>query len=161
MGGSLDRTFTGIAVKWAEATTLHAYHVASHLRQEDAREVWASHQLTAHQAVILSWNESSICRAVETDSGRPVALTGVVGDRIWLLGTPELTSTWRRRSQLCREGREWVEHCLKETKVTLRNDVYAKNTTSVAWLKRLGFTVEPPRPMGHSCELFHHFWRQP
>lgn len=161
MGGSADGSVEGVAVKWGEPTVEAVQRIALELRPEDVREVWASHRLTAQEAVIFSWAESRIVRAVETDDGVPVALTGVVGDRIWLLGTRELTATRRRRFQLCREGREWVEYLLKETGVVLRNDVYAKNTASVAWLKRIGFTVEPPRPLGESCELFHHFWRCP
>jgi len=148
-------------VKWGAATVEAVNHIARGLRPEDVREVWASHRLTPMEAVVFSWAESRIVRAVETDEGVPVALTGVVGDRIWLLGTRELTATPRRRFQLCREGRQWVEYLLQETGVVLRNDVYAKNVASVAWLKRLGFTVDPARPLGDSCELFHHFWRCP
>ena len=148
-------------MKWARPTPRHVYYVANNLRMEDRREVWFSHRVTAEEAVVRSWAESRICMAVETDEGWPCAVTGVVKDRIWLLATPELTGTRRRRSQMCREGREWVKHCLKEVGTTLRNDVHAKNTASVQWLKWLGFTVEPPRPVGVSCELFHRFWRNP
>jgi hypothetical protein len=147
-------------MRWAEPTEARAYHVAANLRHEDEQEVWLSHQIPGPEALLTSWADSDICRCIETSDGEPVGFTGVCGDRIWLLGTRGLTATRSRRLQLCIEGRGWVEHCLKRVGGPIGNDVYAKNQQSIRWLKHLGFTVEPPRPIGHSCALFSRFWRE-
>ena len=39
----------------------------------------------------------------------------------------------------------------------LLNYVHAGNTTSVRWLRRLGFTLAEPQPYGARGELFHQF----
>jgi hypothetical protein len=39
----------------------------------------------------------------------------------------------------------------------LANFVMVKNTKSVKWLERLGFTIEPPEHWGRSQELFRYF----
>ena len=146
-------------MKWAEATTERAFFVASNLREEDANEVWLSHRVKPREAVMQSWVESNVCRCIASDSGEPLALTGLVGNRIWLLGTENLTATKHRRLQLCKEGRGWVEHCLEVAGMAIGNDVYAKNTRSIRWLKHLGFSVASPRPLGQSGALFSEFWR--
>jgi hypothetical protein len=146
-------------MRWADPTEARALYVAANIRHQDEQEVWLSHRLQGPDAVLQSWAESSICRCIETSDGIPVGLTGVCGDRIWLLGTAELTATRSRRLQLCIEGRGWVEHCLKHVGGPIGNDVYAQNRASIRWLRYLGFEVESPRPLGMSGALFCRFWR--
>lgn len=146
-------------MKWGEATEEKALVIGQNLREEDRTEVWLSHRATGMDAVMDSWGQSDICRCIETDDGEPVGLTGLNGNRIWMLGTDELVATRRRRLQLCIEGRGWVEHCLDAAGMAIGNDVYAKNTASIRWLKHLGFSVAQPRPMGRSAALFCEFWR--
>ena len=146
-------------MKWGEATEEKAYWVAANLRREDEQEVWLSHRMPGPDAVMESWSHSELCRCIETSEGLPVGLTGVCGDRIWLLGTEELTASKHRRLQLCIEGRRWVEHCLERVGGPIWNDVYARNHRSIRWLKHLGFQVETPRPVGMSAALFCRFWR--
>ena len=146
-------------MKWADATQEAALHVSLNLREEDKIEVWLSHGSTPTQAVMWSWAESDICRCIASADGEPLALTGLVRNRIWLLGTEKLTATRERRLQLCKEGKMWVETCLERAGMAIGNDVYAKNTRSIRWLKHLGFEVATPRPMGPSAELFSEFWR--
>ena len=148
-------------MRWTDATVERVKFIADHLREADEVEVWLSHHAPGPVAVLESWAQSDICRCIETSDGEPVGLTGVVDDRIWLLGTEALTATRSRRLQLCIEGREWVEHCLQRVGGPIGNDVYAKNRASVRWLKFLGFEVEEPRPIGHSGALFSRFWREP
>ena len=146
-------------MQWVEPTASHALAVAKNLRPEDETEVQLSHGATALQAVQDSWELSDILCAMATDDGVPCGLCGVVGHRIWMLGTPRLTETRRARYQLCMDGRMWVDNCLKEVGGTLFNQVYSKNTESIKWLKYLGFMVEPPKPIGRSGALFCDFWR--
>jgi hypothetical protein len=147
-------------MRWAMATEERVLRVGMNLREEDRTEVWLSHQATPMEAVMNSWAESELCRCIETGDGVPVGLTGLNGNRIWMLGTSELTATRSRRLQLCKEGRGWVEHCLEAAGMAIGNDVYSKNKASIRWLKHLGFTVAPPRPMGPSAALFCEFWRE-
>lgn len=148
-------------MRWADPDEGRVYYVAANLRLQDEREVWLSDRLIGPEAVVESWIASDICRCIETEDGEPVGVTGVCGDRIWLLGTEGLTATRERRLQLCKEGRGWVEHCLRRVGGPIWNDVFAGNTDSIRWLKHLGFTVEQPRPMGMSAALFCRFWRKP
>lgn len=146
-------------MRWAEPTLERALEIARNLREEDKTEVWLSHRATPEEAVMESLGGADICRCIETADGRPVGITGLNGSRIWMLGTPELTATRVGRLQLCKEGRQWVEHCLSVAGMAIGNDVYSKNTDSIRWLKHLGFQVAKPRPMGHSSALFCEFWR--
>ena len=149
----------GDAMRWADPTPERARQIACCLREEDKTEVWLSHRMTPLEAVMESLGMASLCRCIETADGVPVGLTGLNGNRIWMLGTPELTATRTRRMHLCKDGRQWVDHCLSVAGMAIGNDVYSKNTDSIRWLKHLGFQVAKPRPMGHSGALFSEFWR--
>jgi len=137
----------------------HVLDVAENLRESDVQEVMLSHGCKARDAVTESWAYSDIVRGMATDDGVPCGLCGVVGQRIWMLGTDRLTENRRARWQLCVEGRKWVDTCLEELGGPLFNQVYSKNAESIKWLKLLGFTVERPRPFGPSAALFCDFWR--
>lgn len=142
-----------------EPTEEQVRYVAHHLRKEDAVEVWLSHRVRGPEAVMSSWADSDICACIEAEDGTPVGLTGVVGDRIWMLGTEDLTATKERRLHLCTKGRGWVQHCVETVGRPIGNYVYAKNRRSIRWLRFLGFEVGTPQPYGPSCELFRPFWR--
>lgn len=146
-------------MRWAEATEERALMIARDLREDDRQEVWLSHRATPTEAMLESWGQSDLCRCIVTDDGEPVGMTGLNGNRIWMLGTDQLVATRRRRLQLCIEGRGWVEHCLEVAGMAIGNDVHAKNTASIRWLKHLGFSVARPRPLGDSAALFCEFWR--
>ena len=146
-------------MRWAEATEERALMIARNLREDDRQEVWLSHRATPTEAMLGSWGQSDLCRCIVTDDGEPVGMTGLNGNRIWMLGTDQLVATRRRRLQLCIEGRGWVEHCLEVAGMAIGNDVHAKNTASIRWLKHLGFSVARPRPLGDSAALFCEFWR--
>ncbi len=146
-------------MKWAEPVSHRVYEIGRNLREADRKEVWLSHRMTGLDAVLTSWQQSDLCRCIETDAGEPVGITGLVKNRIWMLGTDNLVATRERRLQLCKEGRQWVDHCLSVAGMAIGNDVYAKNTASIRWLKHLGFNVASPRPLGDSAALFCEFWR--
>ena len=148
-------------MRWATVNAKFVYDVATNLREEDEQEVMLSHRVTGYEACSQSWAMSDICQGIATDDGIPCGLTGLVDDRIWLLGTPQLTATKKSRLQLCRDGRKWVKYCLNTAGRRIGNDVYSRNTDSIKWLKALGFTVDEPRPLGMSGALFSNFWREP
>jgi hypothetical protein len=146
-------------MRWVEANEDMAFDVGFALREQDREEVKLSHGLDGLEAVLDSYLYSDICRGIEGDDGTVVGLTGLCGDRIWLLGTEGLTATKSHRWQLCAHGREWVEYCLRHVGAPIGNYVYAKNLRSIKWLRSLGFTVLPPAPLGPGCSLFCEFWR--
>ena len=146
-------------MRWIEPDVNMATEIGLNLREQDRIEVQLSHGIGGLHAVLGSYRQSRVCMAIEGDDGTPVGMTGVAGDRIWLLGTEGLTATKSHRWQLCLHGREWVEHCLEVVGCPIGNHVYAKNRQAIRWLKHLGFTVEHPEPIGPSLSLFCPFWR--
>ena len=148
-------------MKWAEPELRLVTQVACNLREEDQHEVALSDGLSGYDAVMLSYAESCFARVILGDDSSPVGVTGLCGDRIWLLGTPELMSTRSHRWQLAVHGREWVETCLRRVNRPIGNHAYAKNAAALRWLKHLGFTVMPPAPFGPCAALFCEFWRAP
>lgn len=71
----------------------------------------------------------------------------------WMLGTPVLDQHQR---VLVRRTPEYI--CRMLTAFPhLVNFVHAKNTTSVRWLRRLGFTLHAAVPYGALGEMFHPF----
>lgn len=84
----------------------------------------------------------------------PFDVLGGVGTP-WMLGTPVLD---RHSRILVRRTPEYIAHMLAAFP-HLVNYVHAKNTTSVRWLRRLGFTLHEPEPFGPFGEPFHRFER--
>lgn len=82
----------------------------------------------------------------------PVNVLGGLGSP-WMLGTPVLD---RHQRVLVRSTPEYIARMLKAFP-HLVNFVHARNTTSVRWLKRLGFTLHEAVPYGPLGELFHPF----
>ena len=146
-------------MQWALSSAEKVEQVANNLRVEDETEVWLSDGVTGYDAVMESFYMSSISRVILGDDYAPVGVTGVCGDRIWLLGTPGLTESKSHRWQLAVHGREWVKHCLEVVGTPIGNFVYSENRAAVRWLKHLGFVVEPPKPYGIEGALFCRFWR--
>ena len=82
----------------------------------------------------------------------PISLLGGVGSP-WMLGTPVLD---RRSRVLVRQTPEYIAAMLRAFP-HLVNFVHRENTTSVRWLRRLGFTLHPAVPYGARGELFYPF----
>ncbi len=146
-------------MRWADATESRVEYIGHNLRPEDATEVALSHGSSAFDAVIESWKASWLCKIIEGDSGNPAGITGVCGNRIFLLGTPELTATKEHRRALVVHGRDWILECIKAAQGPVHNWAYAKNTKGLKYLKYLNFSIDRPAPYGPSGALFCHFWR--
>lgn len=82
----------------------------------------------------------------------PVSVLGGIGCP-WMLGTPVLDANSR---VLVRRTPRYIAAML-EAFPHLVNYVHAKNTTSVQWLRRLGFILHPAEPYGALGEPFHKF----
>tara|TARA_R100000234_G_scaffold13313_2_gene7411 strand:+ start:3813 stop:4259 length:447 start_codon:yes stop_codon:yes gene_type:complete len=146
-------------MKLIKATQEMAIDIGLGMREEDELEVRLSHDLDPVTAMLESFINSDICRAIEGDDGTPVGMTGVTKQAIWMLGTDGLTSSKNHKKTLCVDGKKWIDYCLKEVGKPIGNWVYAENKKSIKWLKYLGFTVNDPRPYGHNRALFCQFWR--
>lgn len=146
-------------MKLIRPTEERVQYVAENIRYQDDQETRLSHGISGYEAVLISAADSSDLRVIVADDNiTPIGVTGLVGDRIWMLGTDGLTATRSHRRQLVTLGREWVEWCLEQA-APIGNDVLASNTASIRWLLALGFEVETARPMGPSLALFCPFWR--
>lgn len=150
-------------MNWSEPTHARVQRVGRLLRYQDRLEVLYSNQMTGEEAVFESWRCASICRCIDGDDGQTVGVCGVGGNQgnlVWLLATDELLATESHRRQFIRGGRQWIDGLLSSGQFrVLENWALASNTTTLRWLKHLGFTIDTPQPMGRSCQLFSHFWR--
>ena len=82
----------------------------------------------------------------------PISLVSGIGSP-WMLGTPVLDANSR---VLVRLTPRYIGAML-EVFPHLVNHVHAENTTSVRWLRRLGFTLSEAAPFGALGEAFHRF----
>lgn len=144
---------------WAYPSTERVELVANSLRPQDELEVWLSDGVTGYEAVMGSYYDSTISRVIMSDDSTPVGVTGVCGDRIWLLGTAGLASSKSHRWQLAVHGRQWVKHCIDVVGGPVGNHVYAENRLAIRWLKHLGFVVKEAAPYGHKAAAFCEFTR--
>lgn len=145
-----------------EADDLH--YLAQHLRDADLLELRAVHgqdldvQACLRTAVTSSEEAFVAC----TVYGEPIAVFGVAPVSLlggqgcpWMLGTDTMDLYGREVVQLSRAHvKRWglrYDH--------LFNFVDARNLRSIAWLRRIGFSLAEARPYGLAGEAFHRFER--
>lgn len=141
-------------------------HLAQSLRRQDIDELEAVHGSGCDVAGILTRAVTISQHCVvglSHDTGLPMVIFGVAPaawDKnigvIWMVGTDEL---FRHRRNLLVEGRLYVEEYLKTFRVLL-NFVDVRNSASIRWLSRLGFTFAPPEPYGVRGLDFYLFTRR-
>lgn len=85
----------------------------------------------------------------------PVSLLGVEGVP-WLIGTPLID---RHRRAFIRFSHSYIPAMLAIFP-TLVNLVDVRNVKSIAWLKKMGFTLLPAQPAGVSGLPFHPFFME-
>lgn len=151
-------------MKWEAAERWRVSYVARRLRQSDEAECRYAYGIGAAEALQEAWEQSQIVHCISADDGEPLAVAGLNGTVVWLLGTDALTATPQRRAALALGGRRWTDGLLEEQRrrgmtPLLENWVFAENVESVRWLRNMGFFVATPQPMGRSCQLFSHVWR--
>ena len=146
-------------MKWRPAEQLMVEFVALNLRRSDDLECRYAYGIGGAQALLEAWMASRIVHCICADNGEPLGVAGLNGSVIWLLGTDGLTATPQRRAALALGGRRWTDILLEESPL-LENWVLASNVESVRWLRSMGFKIATPEPMGPSCQLFRHVWRE-
>lgn len=133
--------------------------LAHNLRASDLAEIRAYghtdplHQLTRSAAhSMLCWTAFIDGEVAAILGVAPLSVIGGIGSP-WMMGTPVLDAHSRI---LVRQTPHYIAQMLRAFPY-LVNHVHAQNTTSVRWLRRLGFTVHPAEPFGALGEPFHKF----
>lgn len=136
-----------------------AARLFANLRPSDLAECQAYGQADIAAGIEASVRRSVLCWTAMVD-GEVAAILGVAPLNIltgmgspWMLGTP-LVDRYQR--VLVRKTPEYIARMLKAFP-HLVNFVHARNTTSVRWLRRLGFTLHEAAPYGPLGEPFHPF----
>ena len=131
----------------------------ANLRAADRAECQAYGQSDIAAGIEASVRRSILCWSGWVD-GELAAILGVAPVNVltgmgspWMLGTPVLD---RHQRVLVRSTPEYIARMLKAFP-HLVNFVHARNTTSVRWLRRLGFTLHEAVPFGPLGEPFHPF----
>lgn len=136
-------------------------HIARNLRPADQEEAYATFGHRRYMdGIRLSLSASdSVVMAVSAFS-EPVALIGVSTVSLlyntgcpWMLATPHV-DRYRRAFIEC--GHTYTRAMLSEYN-SLENHVDVRNTKSVAWLQRLGYSIGEPEPYGALGLPFHPF----
>lgn len=136
--------------------------VAEHMRGADRAELAAVHGEQASPLHLLAQavlNSPDVWTGVTAD-GEPICICGVAPRCLltgsaspWLLGTEKL---FTEPGALVREGHRYIGR-MRLIYPELVNYVDARNTKSIRWLRRLGFTVHPAEPYGRAGLPFHRF----
>lgn len=136
-----------------------AAELIANLRASDLAECLAYGRDDVGAGIEASVRRSVLCWTGLVD-GQVAAIIGVAPVNIltgmgspWMLGTPLLD---RHHRVLVRRTPEYISRMLKAFP-HLVNFVHAKNTTSVRWLRRLGFTLHEAVPYGPLGEPFYPF----
>lgn len=140
-----------------------ATQLAPVLRAADRAEIYATSGREPVEALKQSIYASQIAYAAEDQDGcfalfgcsSPSAVATV--GHPWLLGADRLTTTHRR--MFVAETKRFLA-AIRTRFDFLVNYVDARNTTSIHWLQRNGFTIFEPEPWGVLGAPFHRFeWR--
>lgn len=150
------------------AAAEHVLAVADNLRDADRAELAAAHGMDmaddqTRRTLLRAAAAAGPCfAAVDADTGRtlavlgcaPVSLVGGVAAP-WLLAADGADRYGR---DLVQQGRALVQVWGKQWP-RLENRADARNTRTLRWLARVGFTLDAPAPWGHAGMLFVRFRR--
>lgn len=148
-----------VEVKFLRPTRDLIEIIASDMRQADADEVWASHNHSPLESLLVG-EKTSECSLIVTVNGEPCVMIGLVKRDIlsgtgtpWLLGT---NKSLKYKRHFIKQVPDIIDDmftvCSK-----LVNYVHVDNKVSIRWLKWIGFIIDDPAPYGCEGELFHKF----
>ena len=139
----------------------HIRPIAENMREADRLEVLYAEGASPRVALKGSLERSRWAWTGIDEEG-PVCMFGVGGRTpLSLTGIPWFLSTDRIdlwTVSMFREARKILRDWLREYDL-LENHVHSGNTKSVAWLKRMKFTIDHA-PVVHNGVVFHRFWRE-
>lgn len=132
-----------------KATLEDALYIADHLRPSDREECNAHTEAAARTTLETAWKASSHAWTAKSAEGTPIAILGLVpapgmSDTgiPWLLCTDEADSMQRA---IVKYTPEYLS-VLQAIYPKLFNVVPSTSTKTLAWLKRLGFTLGDSMP---------------
>lgn len=146
-------------VRYREATAADIEALVPRLRQGDIDECEALFGKGSVRDMTLFGLHPAGVAFVAVREGETIAVFGVCPGDEEGVGTPWLVGT----ESLDQCGRELIAEAHTVLPIwqrfypILRNVVDVRNSKSIRWLKRLGFTLRDPEPMGMAGELFHPF----
>lgn len=147
------------SVSIVPALLRHADALAPILRASDRAEIWASSRQEPLECLRNAMGISEDSWSAFAGD-QILAIFGVVDQQSfgvpWMLASNHLRLHPRAALVL---GRRIVLSWLAEYG-QLQNFVDARQTASIRWLRKLGFTIEPPRPLGPDHLPFHLFHRE-
>jgi hypothetical protein len=142
----------GPLVKLVVARADHVPLIAARMRKEDRDEVWASGRYLPEEALRASLAISEFARTAFV-GGDPLGMFGVAMGEVavpWLLTTDAVCkyplTFWRASKAIVRE--------IREAYPMLVQAIHKDHRSALSWVKRLGFTVGEPAPLGQRGELF-------
>lgn len=144
---------------WVKPTQAMVESIAADMRQADVEEVWASNHHTPLESLVKGWEMSDLSTVALCD-GEPLVMIGLVkrdvlsgSGVIWMLGANRALN---HKKEFFRQTKPIIDEMLTVCP-RLCNMVHSKNTSSILWLKWLGFSIDDPIPHGPDGELFHRF----
>ena len=146
-------------INWVRPTQAMVESIAADMRPADAEEVWASNHHTPIESLMKGWEMSDLSTMAVCD-GEPLVMIGLVkrdllsgSGVIWMLGS---NKAMNHKKEFFRQTKPIIDEMLTACP-RLCNMVHSKNTSSILWLKWLGFKIDDPIPHGPEGELFHRF----
>lgn len=141
-----------------KATAEHVTALAPKLRTSDKDEVMASHAMSPTEALLFSLDTSHVAYSGFVDD-EIILMWGISPAEhgfgaIWMLASDDLE---KHRLAFLRRSKVFV-NCARSCYSGLGNFVDARNTTSIQWLRWLGFTIGDAKPHGPFDLPFHPFW---
>lgn len=152
----------GGSVTFRPARVEHIPELVDNIRRADFDELTASYPADVTTQMIASLSVSVNASAAFGAQGELLCLFGVspyamMGETAapWLIGTNALP----RYPQALVKGAYRYLGWIEQFYPALLNFVDARNTLSIKWLQRMGFTIDEPQPFGHKRLPFHRFHR--
>lgn len=147
-------------VAYYPAGAEHIDAVLAELRPQDRDELLASGGPDIEGVMKRGLRLSNDATVAIDSYGRVLCVFGVCPSSLlddtaapWLIGTTHLEGY---RVTLARVGRQYVQRWIAEHR-RLVNYVDARNKWSIAWLRRIGFSMDKAQPFGVAQLPFHRF----
>jgi N-acetylglutamate synthase-like GNAT family acetyltransferase len=142
-----------------QATVADCYALFPLLREQDRKEIALATGDHTAKVLLDSLKASEEAWVAEETDGTLLGIYGVARVEgmggVWMLATP---AVYRHSKALVKDGRAWILRVMERYPM-LFNFVHAENTRSIAWLRKLGFTIGELVPFGAAQAPFHFFYQ--
>lgn len=152
----------------AEEATYKAVVIIAHeLRKIDQKEIFLATGQPPENIVLASYDQSNICKVVRTrNTERPIAVFGIANPQVqpinYKIGVPWMVATDKLREygkSFMQAALHWVRYLQGDYDLMV-NYCLPENTTSILWLRKMGFEFdETLSPFGYFEHDFIKFWR--